>query len=217
MIKNILCLYRHKSPEKFIFQEFVQDGYELGHKDGSECGLHRGPQMKSWGPPLKSWQDWKWTFIFILLKCLHLSPLLWKKPIQGCWMNLTCSFSKLYILPAHSTLSYYISENRYSYNFLACVIKRLLKETLYFSVWNKFSTVPSRPFFLRGLASLFLVMWVWLWFTAQSRQKKLNAGRWGLEATRVVSICASHFVSQLFILAKSTVERPQMAIAAWRW
>lgn len=47
MIKNILCLYCYQSPEKFIFQEFVQDGYELGHKDGSECGLHRSPQMKS--------------------------------------------------------------------------------------------------------------------------------------------------------------------------
>lgn len=46
-----------------------------------------------WKVPLKSWQGWKWTFIFILLKCLHLSPLVWKKPIQGHWMNLTRSFS----------------------------------------------------------------------------------------------------------------------------
>lgn len=93
MIKNILGLYCHRSPENPFFRSLYKMDMKSETQRWSECGLHRRPCWNAGGPLWKPWQDWKWTFIFILLKCLYLSPLLWKKSIQGCWMNLTCSFS----------------------------------------------------------------------------------------------------------------------------
>lgn len=170
----------------------------LGTKTDQNVVSTGAPKWNPGGPPLKSWQKWKWTFIFILLKCFHLSPLLWKKPIQDCWMNLTCSVSSCtFCLHIQHWVITFLKTG--TYNFRACVIKGLLKEALYFSIWNKSSTAPSRPFSLRviGLSDFGNVSLVVVDSIHQTEGAEYQAA--GPEATGVVSTYTSHVVSQLFI------------------
>lgn len=71
MIKNILCLYCPQSPEKSIFQEFVQEGYELGGTKMIRMSSPQESPLKCWGPSLETLAELK---VDIYLHIIKMPP-----------------------------------------------------------------------------------------------------------------------------------------------
>lgn len=211
MIKNALVFNATKAQRNLFFRNLYKMDMNLGTKTDQNVVSTGAP---TWKAPLKSWQERKWTFLFILLNASTFHLFYERSPFKAPeWISHAACLAVH--SPAHSMLSYYISENRYSYDFLAWVLKGLLKEALYFSIWNKSSIVARRPFSLSviGFSVFGNVSLVVVSCTYETKRREIQAAR-SLSNLWVISTCRSHFESQLLFLALSAGGKLTMAVAA---